>query len=64
VAAQRAASIAHDRLHAGSVTLLDVVQADRDALGAEVSRLQAFAELANARAQLRIVSGRFGEGRD
>jgi outer membrane protein len=64
VAARRAASIAHDRLHAGSVTLLDVVQADRDALGAEVSRLQAFAELANARAQLRIVSGRFGEGRD
>ena len=61
-ASARAASIAHDSYRAGSATLLDVVQADRDALAAVVSRLQAFAQLANARAQLRILTGRFEGG--
>lgn len=39
-------------------TQLDLLQAQRDAFIADVNRIQADAELANARAQLRLASGR------
>jgi outer membrane protein TolC len=52
-----AAELARDRYEVGAATQLDLLQAQRDAFSAEVSRIQADAELANARAQLRIASG-------
>jgi outer membrane protein TolC len=57
-ASARAARLARDRLEAGSARQLDVLQADRDAFNAEVGRIQAAADLAYARALLRITSGR------
>jgi outer membrane protein TolC len=52
------ADIALDRYKAGSSTQLDLLQAQRDAFTAEVSRIQADADLANSRAQLRLSVGK------
>ena len=56
-AADRAASSARDRYQAGTITQLELLQAQRDAFSAEVSRIQADADLVNARAQLRLATG-------
>ncbi len=56
-AATHAASQARERYRAGTITQLDLLQAQRDAFSAEVSRIQADADLVNARAQLRLSSG-------
>jgi outer membrane protein TolC len=56
-AAVHAATQARDRYRAGTITQLDLLQAQRDAFNAEVSRIQADADLVNARAQLRLSSG-------
>jgi len=56
-AAVHAASQARERYRAGTITQLDLLQAQRDAFNAEVSRIQADADLVNARAQLRLSSG-------
>ena len=53
-AARRATQVARDRYAAGAATQLDVIQAERDVFGAEVSQIQARTELATARATLRI----------
>ncbi len=57
-AAFEAAAQARTRYAVGNITQLDLLQAQRDAFTADVSRIQADAELANARAQLRLASGR------
>jgi len=57
-AAFEAATQAQTRYAVGNVTQLDLLQAQRDAFIADVNRIQADAELANARAQLRLASGR------
>jgi outer membrane protein TolC len=57
-ATRHAEQLAQDRYEAGSSTQLDLLQAQRDAFGAEVTRIQADADLANARAQLRLAAGR------
>jgi outer membrane protein TolC len=57
-AAFEAAVQAQARYAVGNVTQLDLLQAQRDAFIADVNRIQADAELANARAQLRLASGR------
>jgi outer membrane protein TolC len=56
-AAVHAAVQARERYRAGTITQLDLLQAQRDAFNAEVSRIQADADLVNARAQLRLSSG-------
>lgn len=56
-AAHRASALAHERYSAGVATQLDVIQAERDALVAEVNDIQALAELGNARASLRLSAG-------
>ena len=56
-AAFHAATQARERYRAGTITQLDLLQAQRDAFNAEVSRIQADADLVNARAQLRLSSG-------
>lgn len=53
-AARRAAQVARDRYAAGVATQVDVITAERDVFGAEVSQIQARTELATARASLRI----------
>ena len=53
-AARRATQVARDRYAAGAATQVDVIQAERDVFGAEVSQIQARTELATARASLRI----------
>lgn len=53
-----AARLASERYRAGTATLLDVIVAQRDAFSAEVARIQSDGDLAYARAQLRLVSGR------
>jgi len=62
-ASRAALSVARDRYTSGRATTLDVVQAERDAFSAEVTSLQAEADLAWARANLRLTSGRALEGR-
>ena len=57
-AAVEAAAQARTRYSVGNITQLDPLQAQRDAFTADVSRIQADAELANARAQLRLATGR------
>lgn len=57
-AAFEAAEQARTRYAVGNITQLDLLQAQRDAFTADVSRIQADAELANARAQLRLATGR------
>jgi outer membrane protein TolC len=56
-AAQHAAQQAHDRYEAGTITQLDLLTAQRDAFSADVTRIQADADLVNARAQLRLAAG-------
>jgi outer membrane protein TolC len=53
-----AAEQALERYRAGAATQLDLLQAQRDALAAEASRIQADANLVNSRAQLRTAAGR------
>jgi outer membrane protein TolC len=57
VTANRAADLARERYLAGAATQLDVTQAQRDLFLAEASRVQADADLAFARASLRIAAG-------
>ena len=54
--------LAHERYLAGTATTLDVQQAGRDALNGEVARIQAHANLAYARALVRLDSGRPAQG--
>jgi len=56
-AATAAAQSASNRYQAGSTTQLELLQAQRDAFAANVSRIQADADLVNARAQLRLATG-------
>jgi outer membrane protein len=56
-AATHAASLAQARYEVGGATQLDLLQATRDAFGADVSRISADADLANARLQLRLAAG-------
>jgi outer membrane protein TolC len=56
-AAVHAAALARERYQVGTITQLDLLQAQRDAFNAEVSRIQADADLVNARVQLRLSSG-------
>jgi outer membrane protein TolC len=53
----RAAEVARSRYRSGMGTQLDLIQADRDAFAAEAGRIQADADLLNARIQLRLVAG-------
>jgi outer membrane protein TolC len=57
-ASARAARLARERYQAGAATQLDVQQADRDAFNSEVARIGAQADLAYARAAVRLDSGR------
>jgi outer membrane protein TolC len=56
-AAGLAAEVARERYQAGTGTQLEVVQAERDLLGAEAARIQAEADLTAARAALRLAAG-------
>jgi len=56
-AAAHAADLARKSYQAGTVTQLELLQAMRDAFSAEVARIQADADLVNARAQLRLAAG-------
>lgn len=56
-AAARAAELASDRYDAGAATQLDVVQAQREAFLADANKIQADADLAFARASLRLAAG-------
>ena len=56
-AAAHAAEQARDRYQAGAITQLDLLQAQRDLFSADVSRIQADADLINARAQLKLAAG-------
>jgi outer membrane protein TolC len=56
-AAEHASDSARNRYQAGDITQLDLLQAQRDAFAAEVSRIQADADLVNARAQLQLATG-------
>ncbi len=55
---RHAEELAQDRYEAGSSTQLDLLQAQRDAFAAELTRIQSDADLINARAQLRLAAGR------
>ena len=55
---RRVADLARDRYTAGAATQLDLLQAERDAFTAEANQIQAEADLANARNQLRLAAGR------
>src|SRR5438552_992490 len=57
-AAAHASAQARERYRAGTITQLDLLPAQRDAFSADVSRIQADADLVNARAQLRVSAGR------
>jgi len=52
----QAAQIARARYRSGVATQLDLIQADRDAFTAEAGRIQADADLLNARRQLRLAT--------
>jgi outer membrane protein TolC len=56
-AADRAAELSMDRYGAGVATQLDVTQAQRDAFLANAAKIQADADLAFARASLRLAAG-------
>ncbi|WP_242336776.1 MULTISPECIES: TolC family protein [Anaeromyxobacter] len=53
----RASELALERYRAGAATQIDLLQAQRDAFGADAARIQADADLVNARAQLRLAAG-------
>jgi outer membrane protein TolC len=53
-----ASSLAQDRYETGAATQLDLLQAQRDAFTAAAASIQADADLANARAALRIARGK------
>ena len=55
--AARASEVARTRYRSGVGTQLELIQADRDAFAAEAGRIQADADLLNARRQLRLISG-------
>jgi outer membrane protein TolC len=55
--ARRGSALSHDRHAAGVATQTDVIQAERDLFSAEVSDIQARAELAQARASLQLSTG-------
>ena len=57
-AAAHAAEQARDRYQAGAITQLELLQAQRDLFSADVSRIQADADLINARAQLKLAAGK------
>ncbi len=57
-ASAHAARLARERYQAGAATQLDVQQAERDAFNSEVARISAQADLAYARAAVRLDSGR------
>ena len=57
-ASENAARLAQDRYEVGAATQLDLLQAQRDSYSADVARIQADADLANARTQLRLAAGR------
>lgn len=57
VATKLAASLAEDRYENGVATQLDVLQARQDAFSADVTRIQADADLAYARLALRLDAG-------
>ena len=57
-ASRAALSVAREKYGAGKATQLDVVQAERDLFSAEVTEIQAEADLASARASLRLSAGR------
>jgi outer membrane protein TolC len=57
VSAQAAVGRARERSQQGAGTQLELIQAERDAFSAEVSRLQADADLTYARAALRLQAG-------
>jgi outer membrane protein TolC len=57
-AAELAAKVARDRHDAGTTTFLDVVLAERDALSARASAIQADADLCRARLDLRFLANR------
>jgi outer membrane protein TolC len=54
---ERAADLARNRYQVGEGSQLDLLQAQRDAFAADAGRIQADADLVNARAQLRIAAG-------
>jgi outer membrane protein TolC len=56
--ARKASVLATERYRAGTATQLDVTQAQRDAFVAEAGRIQADADLAFARIQLRTLTGK------
>jgi uncharacterized membrane protein YbhN (UPF0104 family) len=56
-ASAHAARLAKDRYQAGAATQLDLLTAERDAYVADVVRIQADADLGNARTQLRLAAG-------
>jgi outer membrane protein TolC len=56
-AAFHAAEQARQSYRTGTISQLDLLQAQRDAFNAEVSRIQADADLINARLQLRLSAG-------
>jgi outer membrane protein TolC len=57
-ASEQASRMAKDRYEVGASTQLELLQAQRDAYGADVARIQSDADLANARTQLRLAAGR------
>jgi outer membrane protein TolC len=56
-ASEATARITRERWKAGKATLFDTIQADRDVLSAATSKISAFADLALARALLRLTAG-------
>jgi outer membrane protein TolC len=56
-AAAHASEQARVRYRSGTTTQLELLQAQRDAFAADVARIQADADVVNARAQLRLASG-------
>jgi outer membrane protein TolC len=54
---RHAEDMAKDRYQLGATTQLDLLQAERDSFAAEVARIQADADLVNARTQLRLAAG-------
>jgi outer membrane protein TolC len=54
----RASKLAFERYQAGAATQLDLLQAQRDAFGADAARIQADADLVNSRVQLRLAAGK------